>query len=158
MKHIRTISAAIILCAAIATTFASCSEKGDEPATPAAKSVEGIYRGDIRCTVMGSESVAEDMTVAVSADNEAAVTLTLPAYGEPPMQVPSIAVPGVKVSGSDGVYTLAATEFGGTTDTGKAYSGVIEGDYADGRLTLRWNLTYGAMPMPMIFSFSAEKE
>lgn len=158
MKKMKTVFTTMMLCAGIAIAFVSCSEKGDEPATPAAKGVEGIYLGDMTCTVMGSESVLEDVTCTVAADDDATVTVTVSPFGEPPMQVPSIAIPGIHVSGADGVYTLAETDFAGTTDSDKAYSGTLRGECAENTLTLRWNLNYGAMPMPMIFSFSATKE
>lgn len=158
MKRIKTFFAATVLCAAIATTFVSCSEKEDEPVTPAAKSIAGVYCGDMTSSVMGSESVIEDVMLTVAATDDATASITVSSFGEPPMQVASITIPGIAVSGADGVYTLATTAFSGTTDTGKAYSGTAQGSFADNRLTLQWNLTYGAMPMPMIFTFSAPKE
>ena len=107
---------------------------------------------------MGNESVFEDLTFNVDATDDATVDITLPSFGNPPMQVPQINVSDVKVSGSDGTYTLATTEFSGTTDSGRAVSGTIEGSYADQVLTIRFNLQYGAMPMPMICTFSAPKK
>ena len=159
MKKIKNIFAAIILCGVVfSTTFVSCSAKEDEPVTPAAKSIEGVYNGDMTSSVMGSESVIEDVMLTVAATDDATASITVSSFGEPPMQVASITIPGIAVSGDDGVYTLATTAFSGMTDTGKAYSGTAQGSFADNRLTLQWNLTYGAMPMPMIFTFSALKE
>ncbi len=58
---------------------------------------------------MGNESVFEDLTFNVDATDDATVDITLPSFGNPPMQVPQINVSDVKVSGSDGTYTLATT-------------------------------------------------
>lgn len=158
MKTITAFLAAMMLFGGITSVFSSCADnKDDEPALPAAENVAGTYTGDMTCTVMGDESVFENLTFEVNATDDATVEITLPSFGNPPMQVPQIIVPDVKVSGSDGTYTLATTTFSGTTDSGRAVSGTIEGGYTDDVLTVRFNLQYGAMPMPMICAFSAPK-
>lgn len=136
-------------------SFTSCSDDDEPKATPAAKSVEGVYSGDMTCSVMGSESVFEDMTFTVTATDETSVSIKVSSFGEPPMQVPEITVPGVKVSGADGTYKLATTEVSGELSNGKTYSITLDGDFASKQLTVRFNLQYGAMPMPMICSFTA---
>lgn len=159
MKKLRTIFATMLLCVGIAATLSSCSDdEKDEPSVPAAKSVAGSYDGDMTCSVMGSESVFEDVTFDVTATDDAAVSVAIPSFGNPPMRVPEIAVAGVKVSGTDGTYSLAATEFSGTTPDGKAYSGVMQGDFAGNTITIKFSLQYGAMPMPMICTFSAPRK
>ena len=157
MKRTAAFFTVMMLLAGITSVFSSCSDKDDEPSLPAAEYVAGTYTGDMTCSVMGNESVFEDLTFNVDATADATVDITLPSFGNPPMQVPQINVSDVKVSGSDGTYTLATTEFSGTTDSGRAVSGTIEGSYADEVLTIRFNLQYGAMPMPMICTFSAPK-
>lgn len=141
-------------------SFNSCSDKDDdEPvATPAAKSVAGTYNGDMTCSVMGQESTFEDMTFNVTATDDATVSIEISSFGEPPMQVPAITVPDVKVAGSDGTYSLASTTFSGEMSNGKTYSGTLDGSYASDKITIRFNLQYGAMPMPMICSFTAPKQ
>lgn len=158
MKKMKTIITALMLCTGIVMTFASCSDKNDDPIMPAAKNIEGVYHGDIICSVLDTEFVFEATTLTVAATDDATASITVSSFGEPPMQVPSFTVSGVTVSGSDGVYTLATTEFSGTSDTGKTYSGTMQGDFADNSITIRFNLHYGAMPMPMICSFCAPKE
>lgn len=142
------------------TAFAACSEdnKNDGPGAPAAKSVAGSYTGDMTCSVMGDESVFEDLTFEMEATDDATVSVTIPSFGEPPMKMPSMTVADVAVSGTDGFYTLASTEFKGTTADGKSYSGILTGNSENRTLTLRFNLNYGAMPMPLICTFTANKK
>ncbi|MCM1490265.1 MAG: calycin-like domain-containing protein [Muribaculum sp.] len=141
-------------------SFNSCSDREDnEPAdTPAAKSVAGTYKGDMTCSVMGQESTFEDMTFNVTSTDDSTVSIEISSFGQPPMQVPAITVTDVKVVGSDGKYTLASTSFNGEMSNGKTYSGTLDGSYASDQITLRFNLQYGAMPMPMICSFTAPKQ
>lgn len=157
MKKFTTFLAALMLCIGCVTTMTSCSDDNDDPIIPAAKNVAGTYNGDMSCSVMGQASVFEDVTFVVNAVDEATVNITISSFGEPPMQVPDITVSDVVVSGTEGVYTLAETEFNGTTDNGKAYSGTLQGTFANNTLTINFNLQYGAMPMPMICTFTAQK-
>lgn len=158
MKKLNTIFSALMLCIGLIATLSSCSDSNDENITPAAKSIAGVYEGDMTCTVMGSESVFEDMVFTVDATDDASVTVKISAFGNPPMAVPEITIADVKVSGTDGEYALATTEFSGTTDAGKAYSGTLLGNSSNNILTIKFNLKYGAMPMPMICSFTAPKK
>lgn len=158
MKKIKTIFASLVLGLGLTVSMAACSDSDDEPETPAAKSIEASYQGDMTCSVMGQESVFENMGVVVKATDDATVTVTLSSFGNPPMQVPEISIPDVKVTGADGTYTLAPTQFSGTTSDGKAYSGTLQGNFAANTLTVNFNLQYGAMPMPMICSFTAPKK
>lgn len=139
--------------------LSSCSEKNDEPEeTPAAKSVAGTYKGDMTCSVMGQESTFGDMTFEVNATDDSTVSIKVSEFGEALMKVPSITINNVKVSGTEGTYSLATTSFSGETDNGKTYSGTLDGSYAADEITIRFNLQYGAMPMPMICTFTAPKQ
>lgn len=137
-------------------TFVSCGSE-DEPETPAARSIAGQYHGDMTCSVMGEESTFEDMTFTVTAVDDETASISISSFGNPPMQVPAFVVGNIKVNGTDGNYTLAATEFRGDLPNGRTYSGTIQGSFAANTLNLQFNLQYGAMPMPMICSFSAPK-
>lgn len=158
MKRFTTIFATMMLCIGLSTGFTSCSDnEEDQPAAPAAKSIEGAYHGDMTCSVMGSESTFEDMTFTLAAKDDATVSLTMSSFGEPPMQVPEITIPDIKVSGENGTYTLATTNFD-TESNGKKISGVVQGTFADNTLDVKINLQYGNMPMPLICSFTATKK
>lgn len=159
MKKITTLFASMMLFAGLTAAFTSCSDDdNNEPEIPAAKSVAGTYTGDMSCTVMGDESTFEDMTFTVTATDDATVTVKIPTFGNPPMQVPAFDIQGVKVSGTDGTYSLADTDFQGTTAAGREFSGTLQGSFTDQNLTIRFSLNYGAMPMPMICAFSAPKQ
>lgn len=159
MKKITTLFASMMLFAGLTAAFTSCSDDdNNEPEIPAAKSVAGTYTGDMSCTVMGDESTFEDMTFTVTATDDATVTVKIPTFGNPPMQVPAFDIQGVKVFGTDGTYSLADTDFQGTTAAGREFSGTLQGSFTDQNLTIRFSLNYGAMPMPMSCAFSAPKQ
>lgn len=140
-------------------SFSSCGSDDDEDvATPAARDIAGTYTADMSCSVMGEVSDFGNMTFTVTATSDATVDITIPTFGEMPMQVPEFTVTGVKVSGADGTYTLDTTTFSGTLPNSKSYSGTLHGSYKDSRLTVQFNLQYGAMPMPMICSWTAPKD
>ncbi len=159
MKKFKTICAtlALLLCA---QALVSCSDDKDDdkPAVPAAKEIAGTYNGDMTCSVMGNESTFEDMTFTVSATDDATASITISDFGTPPMKVSGFTIEGVKVSGDNGEYALASTEFSGATADGKNFSGTAQGSFAGKILNVQFSLNYGAMPMPMICSFSAPKE
>ncbi|MDE6115983.1 MAG: calycin-like domain-containing protein [Duncaniella sp.] len=158
MKSLKTIFATMMALVCM-VSLTACSDNDDkEPATPAAKSVAGTYHGDMTCSVMGSESTFEDMTFTVTSTDDATVTVQISEFGSEPMKVPSLTISGVKVAGSDGTYSLQSTNFEGTASNGKNYSGVMQGSFADSKITIQFNLQYGAMPMPMICSFTAPKQ
>ncbi|MDE5726865.1 MAG: calycin-like domain-containing protein [Duncaniella sp.] len=152
MKHFNSILILLVLF----LTACSSSESG-APATPAAKEIEGSYTGTLAASVMNSESLYESMTLTVTATDDATVSVVTPSFGTPPMQMPSITIEGVKVAGEDGTYVLDTTKFSQESG-GKKCSGTLEGAFADGKLTISFSLNYGAMPMPIICSFTAPKD
>lgn len=162
MKKIKAIFASMAMAITVLATcamFTSCSDDDkDEPETPAATAITGSYTGDMTCSVMGSESTFEDLTITIASTDDATVSITLASFGEPPMQVPEITITGVKVAGTDGTYSIAESQFSGTTSSGRAYSGTTKGSVVDNNLTLNLQLQYGAMPMPMICTFTAPKK
>ena len=155
MKQFKFIFASLMAMLTLAI-LPSCSDEKDEPAAPAARTIQGSYSGDMECSVMGSASTFENLTFSIDATDDA--TVTVPAFGEAPMAMPSIAVAGVKVSEADGVVTLATTEVSGQTESGKNYSCTLSGSVTDNVLSIKFNLQYGAMPMPMICSSTATKK
>lgn len=141
----------------LTAAFASCGDDNDDPDTPAAKEIAGTYKGNMDCTVMSSTQTFEDKTVVITATSDSEVSVKLDSFGEAPMALPSITVDKLKVTGNDGIYSVDATQFKGTTPEGKEYSGTIRVAYTNGVITIDFQLQYGAMPMPMICSFTSRK-
>lgn len=157
MMKLKTIFATMLISFGLVTTMTSCSDDEDEPATPAAREIAGSYNSDMTCSVMGQESIFEDQNVKVTAIDDNNVSITIASFGNPPMQLPEITITGVAVTGENGVYKIAETQFNGTAAGDKVYSGTIQGSFSDGKISISFNLQYGAMPMPMICSFTAPK-
>lgn len=171
IKTLKKILTAIVLCFGALAIAASCSDdekKEPEPvidplATPAQK-VEGSYTGNMTCAIMNQEVGFENMTFKFKATGDATVDVTIPTfsysgYDSPvAMVIPEINVAGVKVSGEKDTYNIAETKFGGTSDAGKKYSGVLKGTSVGGQLTFNFNLTLGSMPMPMICTFTGSRK
>lgn len=133
----------------------SCSDsKNNEPETPAAKKIEGTYTGKMVGTAMGSELSFENVNVTVTAASDSRVNVKIASFGNPPMLLPDIVVPDVKVSEADGVCTLAPTEFSGTSPDGKNYSGTLQGK-VDASFDLQMEIHYGAMPFPLMCTYTA---
>lgn len=138
MKTISKFMAMTMIAAGFLMSFTSCgSDDDDQPAAPAASSVAGTYNGNMSCTVMQSTSDFEDVTFTVTAVDDATVNISVSDFGEAPMKVEGFSMNGVKVSGADGTYEFAATEYSGTTSAGKAYSGTVRGLYAEGVLNVQ---------------------
>lgn len=157
MKQLKFIFASLIAMLTLAI-LPSCSDDKDEPAVPAAKTIEGTYAGDMECSVMGSASTFENVAFNVTATDDATVNVTLPAFGEAPMAMPSITVKGIKVTESNETAVLAETQVSGQTEQGKKYTVTFSGNVTDKMLDVKFNLQYGAMPMPMICSSKATKQ
>ncbi len=158
MKAIKTMFAMMMAVMSLTMTVTACSDDEPQAAPGAAKSIEGVYTSDMTCTVMGQESTFENITFTLKATSDATLDINISAYGNPPMAVPAMDIKDVKVSGTDGSYIIAPTQFSGTTDAGKAYSGTLQGTFANNTLTISFQLQYGAMPMPMINTFKATKK
>lgn len=160
MKTISKFMAMTMIAAGFLMSLTSCGsdDDDDQPAAPTAGAVAGTYNGDMTCSVMGQASDFEDVTFTVTAVDDATVNIAVSDFGEAPMKVEGFSMNGVKVSCADGTYEFAATEYSGTTSAGKSYSGTVRGTYADGVLNVQFQLQYGAMPMPLICSFSAPKQ
>lgn len=149
----------LVLSLIFAAALTSCGDDdNDGPDVPAAKEIAGTYYGDIDCTVMGQTDVFEDKTIVITATSDNEVNVTLDSFGEAPMALPSITVTGLKVKGNDGIYSVDATQFSGTTDAGKNYSGTIKVAYTNGVVKVDFQLQYGNMPMAMVCSFTSDSK
>lgn len=150
--------ATLLLSLFFVSAVTSCGDDDDNvQSVPAAKEIAGTYSGDLICSVMGSESVFEGKNVVVTATSDTQVSVKIDEFGEAPMALPSITVENLAVKGADGVYGVDATSFSGETESGKQYSGTLQLAYTNGTLAVNFQLNYGAMPMPLICSFTAQK-
>ncbi len=159
MKTFKVMTAMLVAVVSLCLVPSSCSRDKDEPAPAVvAKSIAGSYKGSLKSVVMGTETTFDNVAVTLAAPDDATVDVAIGTFGTPPMAVPAFAVKGVKVTGANGTYTLATTEFSGTSTTGRNYSGTLQGSFAQDKLTVQFNLKYGAMPMPMVCTFTAPRE
>lgn len=142
----------------LSLSLSACSGKDDdEPQLPAANEVAGSYSGVMEATAMGTNLTFEDVDVRITAADDSHVDVAIASFGNPPMVLPDINIDKVPVSGENGNFTFAATQFSGVSPDGKNYSGTIQGSSAD-ILVLNIELNYGAMPMPLICRYTATKK
>lgn len=123
----------------------------------AAKIVAGNYVATMNCEVMKQLLTYENVSVSIVAKDDATVDIKVSSFGEGGRKLDPIEIKDVKVTGEDGNYAFTSKEFSGTTENGKAYSGVVTGTYVAGKLSLVYSLQYGSMPMPMQNTFEAQK-
>jgi hypothetical protein len=123
----------------------------------AAKIVAGNYVATMNCEVMKQLLTYENVSVSIVAKDDATVDIKVSSFGEGGRKLDPIEIKDVKVTGEDGNYAITSKEFSGTTENGKAYSGVVTGTYVAGKLSLVYSLQYGSMPMPMQNTFEAQK-
>ena len=123
----------------------------------AAKIVAGNYVATMNCEVMKQMFTYENVSVSIVAKDDATVDIKVSSFGEGGRKLDPVDINDVKVTGEDGNYAFTSKEFSGTTENGKAYSGVVTGTYVAGKLSLVYSLQYGSMPMPMQNTFEAQK-
>ena len=123
----------------------------------AAKIVAGNYVATMNCEVMKQLLTYENVSVSIVAKDDATVDIKVSSFGEGGRKLDPVDIKDVTVTGEDGNYAFTSKEFSGTTENGKAYSGVVTGTYVAGKLSLVYSLQYGSMPMPMQNTFEAQK-
>ena len=123
----------------------------------AAKIVAGNYVATMNCEVMKQLLTYENVSVSIVAKDDATVDIKVSSFGEGGRALDPVDIKDVKVTGENGNYAITSKEFSGTTENGKAYSGVVTGTYVAGKLSLVYSLQYGSMPMPMQNTFEAQK-
>ncbi len=136
--------------------------KPDEP-TMNISEITGKYSGTLGWKVMTTEDkFSGDFEVSIAKDDsdKDEVTVTLPecTFAPPipnskPFTIPSAIVDGVDVEFADGVYTLSESDFK-VEISGVQSPGSVTGTIKDGKATLLYTITPGAMPMPINFTFT----
>ena len=127
----------------------------------AAASVAGDYEGNMVMSVAGTGYDPVSATVTLVRESAGSVAVTLPAVGEGRMAINGFSIEGVSVVEDGTVYRLVKEEY--TASVARAsgegsieYTGSLSGTVVDGKLTLEYSVTPGAMPMSINFSFSQE--
>lgn len=159
MKKFKTMLAMMLALLCVSFAFTSCSSDDDpKDNVDVANEVAGSYANKLEMTVMGETSVYKNATFKIEKVDESTVKMVFPACGEGMMALPELEVPEVKVSGTNGNYTLAETTYtGAITVNGaeKNYTITLKGAVKDKVLTLDYSLQYGKMPMAMIGKFDS---
>ena len=162
MKKFKTMMAMMLALVGMCVTFCSCSDDdndGDKE-TAAAEYVAGSYVSNLDMTVMGQTETYENATIKLEKVDDNTINVVLPAAGEGMMALPSITVPNLKVTGSNGAYAFNVEGYKGSLEVNgatKEFTITLSGAFVNGKLTLTYSLQYGKMPMPMIGSFVANK-
>lgn len=150
MKNLIAIVTALLL----STNLFSCADNDNSlQIESSAEKIVGNYNGTMQASAMGQNLSFDNVEVAVTPASDNAVNISIASFGNPPMVLPAIIIKNVEVTGIGSTYSLASTEFSGTCADGKIYNGTVIGN-ADSKLNLQIELHYGAMPMPLICTYS----
>lgn len=162
MKKLKTMMAMMLALVSMCVAFSSCSsDDDDEKVTPAAEYVAGSYVSNLEMTVMGETSTYENAEIKLEKLDDNTINVVLPAAGEGMMALPSLTIPALKVTGSNGSYAFAADAYKGSVEVNgatKEFTITLAGTFTNNQLSLNYSLQYGKMPMPMIGKFVASKK
>lgn len=143
---------------AMSLTATSCSDE-PEGYTPAA-TVAATYSGDITYVAAGQTIGPVYTDVILVARGPETVSITLKGDPtNPSMQAfhQDLVVEGCKVIGSDVTYTLTDTKIDAVVDDVN-YVGTVNGTVLDRDISLKYTLTPGAMPFPMVGTFKGKRK
>lgn len=166
MKLTNFISATLTLVMGL-TVMTACSGDDDnnEPEVSTAGAIAGVYTGkQVQTVTMGGTQMDagtyEDFSYTITATSDDEVSITIPQHnmsGQASMVIPEMTVSGVRVSLSNGVYTLARTE--NTQQVGAmGFKTTLQGTVEGNVLKLETASTPGSMPVPIIASFTGTKK
>lgn len=164
MKKLKTMLAMMLALVSMTVAFTSCSSDDDEDdaAVAVAEQVVGTYTGDLTIKVSTSEDTTEGLNFKVEKVDDSHVNVTLPSYGEGAMSFPGLTVKNLLVTGSNGTYTIPETTFDQTIQVNgvdKVISqSAISATFTSGKMTLKYAMQYGKMPMVMNCSTVATKK
>lgn len=157
MKTLKTLLVSTLLLGSM-FGFTSCSDDDGPKNTPAAKTIEGSYSGDIEMTVLTQEFSFPAQTVKIVAVSDETVNIMMPSYGPDNMLLPEMTIENLEVIKSGDKCIIKETDFSMTLENGRQASGTVSASYENKILTLNFELYYGSMPIPMIASFVASKD
>lgn len=125
--------------------------------------VSGKYNGtdSLTISVMGQSIKLGFVTYEVSVVDDTLVSLSAPAANYSGMSLPALTIDSVKVSGSDDSYTLTKADFKSTTTVDGVEKNYSISNFAvsvKGQdITVKYDLTYGSMPMAMSYDYVGSK-
>lgn len=150
----------LMIVLAVALAMVAC--KGDE--SGAAKEVAGTYKGKSSYSIMGVNGDME-MNITLKEKSASSVDLTIPAKSytikmpngqDMTYEVPDVVLADIKVTGKDGAYTIEKKEFT-VQANGMSVKGDVQGTVNKNTMVLNYNMAFGAMPMPIPFTFTGTK-
>lgn len=117
------------------------------------------YRGDIAVSVAGENYLTlNDTVVRLKGEPADKVSITIPEVGmqmgPQTITIPATTFQGVSVTTTDYTNFIIPEQQVSITVGTTNYSGTLTGNVTDGVLALTYNLTPGAMPMPITFTFT----
>ncbi len=127
------------------------------------KKVSGKYNGtdSLTISVMGQSIKLGVVSYEVSVVDDTLVSLSAPAANYSGMSLPALTIDSVVVSGSNDSYTLTKDDFKSTITVDgveKNYSiSNFSVNVKDKDITVKYDLTYGSMPMAMSYDFVGSK-
>lgn len=156
MKKIKTMMAMMLALVSMCVAFSACSSSSDDSKQADAAAIAGTYVGNLSCTVSTSTSTVENASFIIEKVDDSHVNVTLPAFGEAPMALPSIKVEKLSVTESNGTYSIPESTFDQTIKVNGNDKNIsntaIKATVKDGKLTINFSMKYGSMPFSMICS------
>lgn len=158
-KHAIKLAAAAL----IAISAVCCSKKDEEKNDNTAENIAKSYNVMLEMTVNGN-AVGEPTATTLkltAGGNGNSVTIATPATNGMHTDIPAINIPDVAVIKDGDSYMLTKSEYNTSINTnGNTLNYLfanIYGTVSNDRLTLRYELTPGAMPMPISFNYTPQE-
>lgn len=121
--------------------------------------VADSYRGDIAVSVAGENYLTlTDTVIKLKGETGDKASITIPEVGMQmgpnTVTIPATTFQGISVATTDYTSFVIPEQQVSITVGSTNYSGTLTGSVANGVLALTYNLTPGAMPMPITFTFT----
>jgi len=135
----------------------------NEPEKPVAAQVAGSYEGQEIIKVMGEVSSDTTTTYSFAKATDLTVDMTIPGFGMGAMTIPSFPVKEIPLTKGEKAITGKLDSYSGTVTDGKgqekAYTvNNIVVAFDGETVAVTYELKYGAMPMPMMTTFTGTKK
>lgn len=156
MKKFKSMLA--VMLAMICSFGATSCDDDDNDIDTIADITDGTYIGTMTCTMMGIDSIFNDVTVEIDdIDNLNLVNVKIHAFGGKMFSLPTINVKEISVSAGDGgAVILKDKEFSNQVQMGstlKSYSGTLRGTVKGKTLDMEMAIKMGTMPQALVCKF-----